>query len=102
MKRLLCLLGLLYTLTLSAQTTDRVTNNNDPPIYNDVSGSPYLVDAWNEGFIRFASGRVASQFKIKFDCITNKVVLQFNGSTFNTEAPPGVRSGIAARSPVCP
>jgi len=86
MKRLLCLLGILYSLTLSAQTTDRVTTNNDPPIYNDVSGSPYLVDSWNEGFIRFSSGRVASQFKIKFDCINNKVVLQFNGSTFHTES----------------
>jgi hypothetical protein len=68
------------------QTTERVTTNQDPPIYNDVSGSAFLKKDWSDGVIRFSSGRVATQFKLKFDCVNNQLNLQFNGSTFVTES----------------
>lgn len=70
----------------SAQTTENTGTNNDPPIYNDVSGSPYVVRDWSEGVIRFSSGRVTDQFKIKFDCITNRLMLLFKGSSFASES----------------
>lgn len=70
----------------SAQTTENTGTNNDPPIYNDVSGSPYVVRDWSEGVIRFNSGRVTDQFKIKFDCITNRLMLLFKGSSFASES----------------
>ena len=69
-----------------AQTTDRVTTSTDPPIYNDVSGSPFLIKDWSEGVIRFSSGRVSTQFKLKFDCVKNQLNLQFNGTSFATES----------------
>jgi len=69
-----------------AQTTDRVTTSPDAPIYNDVSGSAYVVKDWSDGVIRFTSGRVATQFKIKFDCVMNRLLLQYNGSSFATES----------------
>ena len=70
----------------SGQTTENTGTNNDPPIYNDVSGSPYVVRDWSEGVIRFSSGRVTDQFKIKFDCITNRLMLLFKGSSFASES----------------
>ena len=69
-----------------AQTTDRVTTSQDVPIYNDVSGSAFLIKDWSDGVIRFSSGRVSTQFKLKFDCIKNQLNLQFGGSTFATES----------------
>lgn len=69
-----------------AQTTDAVTGSQNQPVYNDVVGSPYLFRDWSDGVIRFTSGRVATQFKIKFDCIKNIILLQFNGSSFATES----------------
>jgi hypothetical protein len=85
MKALCCLLLLSMYLQASAQTTERVTNP-DNPIYSDVSGSPYVINTWSDGVIYFTSGRVANQFKIKFDSYKNQVVLQFNGSSFVTES----------------
>jgi hypothetical protein len=86
MKTALCLLLLLVASISFSQTTERETSNQDPPIYNDVAGTPYFIRDWSDGIIRFASGRNASQFKIRFDCINNKVLLQFNGSSFSTES----------------
>lgn len=82
-----CLLLLIGCWEIAlAQTTDRVTTSQDPPIYNDVSGSAFLNRDWSDGVIRFSSGRVATQFKLKFDCVNNQLNLQFNGSTFVTES----------------
>jgi hypothetical protein len=86
MRTFICLLLLLVASTAFSQTTERDTKSQDPPIYNDVSGTPYFIRDWSDGIIRFASGRNASQFKIRFDCINNKVLLQFNGSSFSTES----------------
>lgn len=84
-KVFLCCL-LLVTMAASAQTTDAVTGSQNQPVYNDVSGSPFLLRDWSDGVIRFTSGRVATQFKLKFDCIKNTLLLQFNGSSFATES----------------
>lgn len=80
------LILLLVASAASAQTTERITNSQDQPVYNDVSGSPFFLKEWSDGIIRFSSGRVANQFKVKFDCVKNLVILQFEGSSFTTES----------------
>lgn len=77
---------LFFSLSVQAQTTDAVTGSQNQTTYNDVSGTPYVIREWSEGVIRFSSGRVANQFKLKFDCIKNTLLLQFNGSSFATES----------------
>lgn len=77
---------MLCTAGARAQTTERVTGELDTPVYQDVSGTPYFMSAWTDGIIRFSSGRATNQFRIRFDCIQNKVLLQFNGSSFTTES----------------
>lgn len=72
-----CLL-LLCQSTL-AQTTSETTND-------DVSGNPYLFKDWCNGTVRFSSGRVMTQFKLKFDVLKNQLLLQFDGSTFAAES----------------
>ena len=52
----------------------------------DVTGNPYLFKDWNEGVVRFASGRSMTQFKLKFDCFKNILLLQFEGNVFAADA----------------
>lgn len=85
MKKLYYLL-LFCCAVARAQTTERVTGELDTPVYQDISGSPFFINAWNDGVIRFSSGRTTNQFKIRFDVIQNRVLLQFNGSSFATES----------------
>lgn len=54
--------------------------------YKDVAGNPYLFKDWSDGVIRFTSGRSLNQFKLKFDCARNQLVLQFDGSSFAAES----------------
>ncbi len=86
MKKLCGVVLVLCFGLASAQTTDPVNANQDTPAYNDVSGTPYLFADWNKGAIRFSSGRVATQFKLKFDCITNQLMLQFDGNSFANQS----------------
>jgi hypothetical protein len=53
---------------------------------NTLTGNPYLFKEWCDGVVRFSSGRVLNQFKLKFDCLKNMLLLQFNGSTFAAES----------------
>ena len=53
---------------------------------NTVSGNPYLFKEWCDGVVRFSSGRTLNQFKLKFDCLKNALLLQFNGSAFAAES----------------
>lgn len=53
---------------------------------NDVTGNPYLLKEWCDGVVRFTSGRTVNQFKLKFDCLKNMLLLQFNGSAFAAES----------------
>jgi hypothetical protein len=53
---------------------------------NTITGNPYLFKEWNEGVVRFTSGRTMNQFKLKFDCLKNSLLLQFQGNAFATES----------------
>jgi|SRR5215831_15322313 len=54
--------------------------------YDNIIGNPYLFKDWSDGVIRFTSGRTVTQFKLKFDCLKNQLLLQFDGSTFAAES----------------
>ena len=53
---------------------------------NTITGNPYLFKEWCDGVVRFTSGRTVTQFKLKFDCLNNRLLLQFNGSAFAAES----------------
>jgi hypothetical protein len=53
---------------------------------NTISGNPYLLKEWSDGVVRFTSGRTVNQFKLKFDCLKNMLLLQFDGNAFATES----------------
>lgn len=53
---------------------------------NSITGNPYLFKEWNDGVVRFTSGRTLNQFKLKFDCLKNSLLLQFQGNAFATES----------------
>lgn len=54
--------------------------------YEGISGSPYFMKDWAEGIIRFSSGKATDKFKLKFNTAQNRLLLQFNGSTFAAES----------------
>ncbi|THU35857.1 hypothetical protein FAM09_20910 [Niastella caeni] len=53
---------------------------------NTISGNPYLFKEWHDGVVRFTSGRTVNQFKLKFDCLKNQLLLQFEGNAFAAES----------------
>jgi hypothetical protein len=53
---------------------------------SELFGNPYLIREWSEGAVKFSSGRVVNQFKLRFDCVRNQLILQFQGSTFAAES----------------
>lgn len=53
---------------------------------NTITGNPYLFKDWCDGVVRFTSGRTLNQFKLKFDCLKNVLLLEFNGSAFAAES----------------
>ncbi|MBO9203547.1 MULTISPECIES: hypothetical protein [Niastella] len=53
---------------------------------NSITGNPYLFKEWCDGVVRFTSGRTVTQFKLKFDCLKNVLILEFNGSAFAAES----------------
>lgn len=77
--------GLLFLLLIS-QLTLAQTDDKAEIDYNTVTGNPYLFKDWSDGVIRFSSGRTLNQFKLKFDCARNQLVLQFDGSSFAAES----------------
>lgn len=77
---------ILFMHTTKAQTTEATEQGDAQPSFHDVSGSAYLIRDWTAGVIKFSSGRTTNQFKLKFDCIANRVLLQFNGSSYATES----------------
>ncbi len=86
MRLVLTICVFLYLARAFSQTpasddqAERATN------FSDVAGNPYLFRDWSDGLVRFSSGRQLKQFKLKFDCAQNKLMLQFNGSTFAAES----------------
>lgn len=80
MKHITWCLLLICQCTL-AQTT------NDPSFNTaELSGNPYLFKDWYNGTVRFSSGRVLNQFKLKFDVFKNQLLLQFEGTAFAAES----------------
>ena len=53
---------------------------------NNISGNPFLLKEWCDGVVRFSSGRTVNQFKLKFDCLKNMLLMQFEGSAFAAES----------------
>jgi hypothetical protein len=53
---------------------------------NTITGNPYLFKDWSDGVVRFTSGRTLTQFKLKFDCLKNMLLLEFNGNAFAAES----------------
>ncbi len=52
----------------------------------EMYGNPYLVKDWSDGAVKFSSGRVVTQFRLRFDCVKNQLLLHFQGSTFAAES----------------
>jgi hypothetical protein len=76
-----------WCLLLICQCTLGQTGNNlTETSTEDISGNPYLFKDWCNGTVRFSSGRVMNQFKLKFDVLKNQLLLQFNGSAFAAES----------------
>jgi hypothetical protein len=55
-------------------------------VNSEMYGNPYLIRDWSDGIVKFTSGRVVNQFKLRFDCVRNQLLLQFQGSTFAAES----------------
>lgn len=67
-----------------AQTSERANAGSEK--YEGIAGSPYFLRDWADGIIRFSSGKVTDKFKLKFNVVQNRLMLQFKGSTFAAES----------------
>ncbi len=79
---------ILWCLLLMAQqglAQNSESAINDEQITN-ASGNPYLFKDWMDGVVLFKSGRVVKQFKLRFDCARNRLMLQFEGASFAAES----------------
>jgi hypothetical protein len=76
---------LLISVQGFAQQTDGYSTSTAPQ-YIGISGNPYFMKDWSNGIIRFTSGKVTDKFKLKFNAAQNRLMLQFNGSTFAAES----------------
>jgi hypothetical protein len=85
MRSVMTILFLSAYIISNAQTTEN-TGSLGESVYHDVGGSPFVLVDWADGVVRFSSGRVANQFKIKFNAVKNQINLQFQGSSFVTES----------------
>ena len=75
---------LAWCLLLLSQVALGQTTKEDE--LNTITGNPYLFKDWCDGVVRFTSGRTVTQFKLKFDCLKNQLLLYFNGSAFAAES----------------
>ena len=73
---------LLFCHTALAQTSGTTSSGE----YEGVSGNPYFIKDWSDGVIRFSSGKVIDKFKLRFNTVQNRLLLQFSGSTFAAES----------------
>ena len=73
-------------LLLLQNTAHSQVDNPDKDVNGELYGNPYIIKDWSEGLVKFTSGRVLNQFKLRFDCVRNQLVLQFQGSTFAAES----------------
>jgi hypothetical protein len=82
MKHILGCFLVLLMLQGAAQTMEE----KDDDRISNASGSPYLFKDWLDGVVTFKSGRVVKQFKLRFDCARNRLMLQFEGAAFAAES----------------
>lgn len=81
-----CLWCLLLLSQLAwSQTGEEVRTAKNGNEYDGVAGNPYILKDWADGVVRFNNGRVMNQFKLKFDCSRNRLILQFDGASFPAE-----------------
>ncbi|NML23435.1 hypothetical protein HHL16_21325 [Pseudoflavitalea sp. G-6-1-2] len=69
---------LLLASAASAQTSTPKSSDE----YDGVAGSPYLFKDWLSGTVYYKNGRVVNQFKLRFDCCRNYLMLEFKGQSF--------------------
>ncbi|TKC03181.1 hypothetical protein [Pedobacter cryotolerans] len=50
--------------------------------YENVTGTPYLVDAWLNGEVKLANGSIVKPKAIKYDAVTDKLLFQQDGKIF--------------------
>jgi hypothetical protein len=82
MKNILWCLLLLVQQGFTPTAAQELKNTD----IDNASGSPYLIDDWSDGAVTFKSGRVVKNFKLRFDCARNRLMLQFEGSSFAAES----------------
>jgi hypothetical protein len=75
-----------FLLLLVLQGTAQTTEEKDDDRISNASGNPYLFKDWLDGVVTFKSGRVVKQFKLRFDCARNRLMLQFEGAAFAAES----------------
>lgn len=50
--------------------------------YENVTGTPYLIDAWLNGEVKLANGSIVKPKAIKYDAVDDKLLFQQDGKTF--------------------
>lgn len=75
--------NIAWCLLLLCQCALGQVNDED---LKSITGNPYLFKDWCDGVVRFSSGRTMNNFKLKFDCLKNILLLQFDGNAFATQS----------------
>jgi len=75
-----------WMLCVKGQTSSDPNRSDKETKFSNVVGNPYLFRDWSDGVIRFSNGRVMKQFKLKFDCAYNRLILQFENTSFAAES----------------
>lgn len=50
--------------------------------YENITGTPYLIDAWLNGEVKLANGSIVKPKAIKYDAVTDKLLFQQDGKIF--------------------
>ncbi len=76
---------LLLVAQMAWSQTNEENSGKKEGNYEGVGGNPYLFKDWSDGVVKFSNGRIVSQFRIKFDCSANRLLLQYEGASFAAE-----------------
>lgn len=77
---------LWFLLLICHHSFSQTSGSTTTGEYEAVAGNPYFIKDWSEGVIRFSSGKVTDKFKLRFNAVQNRLLLQFSGSTFAAES----------------
>jgi hypothetical protein len=50
--------------------------------YENITGTPYLIDVWLNGEVKLANGSIVKPKAIKYDAVEDKLLFQQGGKTF--------------------